>query len=387
MKSYVQYTELYSNQNKRFLDSWLIHGKASYSFDDYLKGYVLSLNSASIQGPRSSKDSFRLIRPYLLLQVFFYQGKQFTLELGTTDSEGIKRRIIITQTKSIIRNLMHARLPSAPVEKHTWLHLYIHIPSLFALSFPLRSFRSLDTICFSGTCKLRRMYSISDMDIDYALPSGFELPRHVPYKTQCIALDSYKMYTSTNNYSNSEKIISKQGASNSISMPELKHRKPGNIFSDANHRVAVKLLRNSMSEMEKEYISGLSIGAKKYFRKGVDREEVERKAVDLRSKLKKITHNHIDEGGREGGDAIEEDIRVEKSNVEVSIIEALQSRGDEEKGVFESPNYFDASIKAALAMRHVTPPFVNTDKRLKYNPVNKFYELESATPRDEKVCT
>lgn len=352
MKAYIQYTELFSNQSKRLQSSWKTLGRASYSYDDSCKGYLLNLNSGSMEIPKSSTDSLQLIRPYLLFQVFFFLGKPLTLELITTDSEGIKRRLIITQAKTIIKNLMHTRLPSSLIEKNTWLHLYIDIVSLFSISFPMKTFRSLDGIFFSATCKLRRVYSVNELDIDYLLPSGFELPRQIPHKTQYISGDSYKTFISI---SSPSATVLKKNAKNSFSLPKFELKKK-NIFLEPVKSVA------NLTDFKKEYENGLVIGGKKYFRK-----KPENKA-ELLIRLRKITHNHEQVWNKEA-DFIAEEIEVEKDD----LIEMLQEN-EPEKCVFDTPDFFNSSVKAVLTLRHLTPPFANVENKGKYNPIDKFYE-------------
>lgn len=346
----LKYSELLTTQNRKMLDSWQIQGRVSFVFDENCKGYLLDMNNGSIACPKNNRESLKLIRPMIMMQVYFYPGKLFTLELIASDSEGTKRRIILTHGKNVVRNLMHARLPNHCIERNTWLHLYINIISLFSISFPTRTFRSLEGIYLSATCKLRRIFSISEMDIDYLLPRGFELPKYLKCKTQCITSQNFEFFFSSPTEPSTFPQIKLNPSS--ISLPKLAVSTKKNIFLTKS--IDLNSKNNDLMNLKHEYIKGISFGAKKYFRK-----EKETSEVRLRDKLRKITHIHYKESP---GEVIEENIVIEgNDDAEMSVIEALQSRGNTGKNSFNTPNFFNSNVKAVLQLRHVTPPFVNID--------------------------
>ncbi|OMJ72042.1 hypothetical protein SteCoe_29627 [Stentor coeruleus] len=364
MRTSLKYSELLTTQNRKMLESWQIQGQASFVFDENCKGYLLDLNSSSITCPKNPKNSLKLLRTFIMFQVYFYPGKLFTLELIASDSEGVKRRIILTQSKSVTRNLMHARLPNSCIEKNTWLYLYINVVSLFSLCFPTRTFRSLDGIFLSATCKLRRIYSISEMDIDYLLPSGFELPKYLKFKTQCVTSKDFE------NLSPSlvEPLTSpsiKQKLS-SISLPKIQVSPKKNIF--AINSFDFNSARSEVVDIKKELIQGISFRENKS-----TKHENDNKEAKLREKLRKITHIHYQENS---DDFIEENIVVEQNedDSEFSLIEALQSHTESIKKVYNTPDYFNSSLKTVMQLRHITPPFANVHGNLKYNPIEKAFE-------------
>ena len=361
------------------LSSCLIIGKTSFEFDDNCKSYLLDLNSSSLIIPKSSKEPLRLVRQYLLLQIFFYPSKQFTLELETSDSEGIKRRIIITQTKYIIRNIMHARLPNTSIERNIWLNLYINIFSLFSMCFPMRTFRSLDAIFLNATCKLRRIYSISEENISYLLPSGFDLPRNIGIKNDAYSSESLRRCNSLKNSINS--LYQANTKTNSLPLI-MKNKKKNNIFIDKTFKNHLQGIDNNINELVKEDIEEIIPGSKKYLRKNLGKLSIndlkQKNDEILRNKLRKITHNHYNNENL--GENIEENILIEESPLKnISIIDNLQGYDDyqeknEKKDTFDTPDYFSASLKEALQLRHVTPPFVYVDGSCVYNPIKKQYE-------------
>lgn len=364
MRTSLKYSELLTTQNRKMLESWQIQGQASFVFDENCKGYLLDLNSASITCPKNAKHSLKLLRPFIMFQVYFYPGKLFTLELVASDSDGVNRRIILTHGKSINRNLMHTRLPNACIEKNTWLHLYINIVSLFNLCFPTRTFRSLDGIFLSATCKLRKIYSIAEMDIDYLLPTGFELPKYLKFKTQCVTSKDFEnLSPSLVEPLTSSSIKHKLS---SLSLPKIQVSPKKNIF--AMNSLDFNSARSEVVDIKKELIQGISFGAKKSIKFENDHNEVR-----LREQLRKITHIHYQENSDE---IIEENIVIEQNegDSDFSLIEALQSHNDSMKKVYNTPNYYNSNIKTVLQLRHITPPFANVHGSLTYNPIERTFE-------------
>ncbi|OMJ83047.1 hypothetical protein SteCoe_16144 [Stentor coeruleus] len=366
MRTSLKYSELLTTQNRKMLESWQIQGQASFVFDENCKGYLLNLNSASIECPKNAKHSLKLLRPFIMFQVYFYPGKLFTLELIASDSDGVKRRIILTHCKSITRNLMHTRLPNACIEKNTWLYLYLNVVSLFNLCFPTRAFRSLDGITLSATCKLRKIYSISEMDIDYLLPSGSELPKYLKIKTQCVTSKDFECLSSSLTDPLASPAIKHKLTS--MSLPKIQVNLKKNIF--AINSLGFNSARNEVVDTKKELIQRASFRNKKIVKHEIDDNEAR-----LREQLRKITHIHYQENPDE---VIEESIVIEQNegDSEFSLIEALQSQGDSMKKVYNTPNYYNSSIKTVLQLRHITPPFANVHGSFTYNPIERAFETE-----------
>lgn len=117
MKNQPYSQEIFSSQNKKSLLSCLFHGKVDHSFDQTCKGYVISLNAANLKTPRNSRDSLQVVHPFVVFQLFIQKNKPFTFELVTADSQGVKRRLIFTHGRQIIKNPLHARIPHTNIER------------------------------------------------------------------------------------------------------------------------------------------------------------------------------------------------------------------------------------------------------------------------------
>lgn len=365
MATTVKYVEILTTQTRKNLDLWKFHGQVSMKFDEGTKGYLLDCNGGSLTVPKSSAKALRVIKPYLLLQLFLFPGKLLTIELMVTDSQGAKRRIMLTSCKTVVNNMMHSRLPNSFIEKNTWLHLYINIFSLFSLSFPNSTFRSLDGISISAFCKIRRIYSTSEMDIDYLLPSGFELPKYIQVKTQLITSDSFLQFTPP---PPANKSSHKNHKASSLSLPKITTSKKSNIFYDAENLTSI---RKSLKDLQKEYIISSNLGAKQFFRNETS-ENNESLNIRLKEKMKKITHIHYKESNE---DEIEENIEIdEKSMDENPLVQQLRGISDPRFDIYKTPDYYDSKLKNQLAPRHITPPFTNLRGSLVYNPQERSYE-------------
>ena len=365
MANVVKYVEILTTQNRKNLDLWKFHGPVCFKFDEVTKGYLLDCNGGSLAVPKNQKRNLKLIRNYVLLQVFFFPGKLMTLELVTTDSQGAKRRIMLTSCKNVVNNLMHSRLPNSFIEKNSWLHLYINIPSLFSLCFPNSTFRSLDGIYLSAFCKVRRIYSLSEMDIDYLLPSGFELPKYVQVKTQLINSDSFLQFTPSPSLRNPSH---NSQNSNSLSLPKIGGGKKSNIFYDPEN---LRSIRQSLQDVPNDYMKGISLAAKKIFRNETQ-ENTEGSVVRVKDKIKKI--NHVQNKDNNESE-LEGNVKVfAKSMDENPVIQQLRGTSDPQLAIYKTPDYYDINIKSQLEPRHKTPPFTNLKGSLVYNPLERSYE-------------
>ena len=361
----VKYVEILTTQSRKNLDCWKFHGPVSMKFDENTKGYLLDCNGGSLAAPKDQNKALRLIRRYMLLQLFLFPGKLLTLELVVTDSHGAKRRIMLTSCKNVVNNMMHSRLPNSFIEKNSWLHLYIDIPSLFTLCFPNSTFRSLDGIYLSAFCKIRRIYSMSEIDIDYLLPSGFELPKYIQVKTQLINSESFLQFTPSPYLSNQS--YASQKAS-SLSLPKIPGGKKSNIFYDPEN---LRSIRQSLQDVPNEYMKGINIEAKQFFRNETH-ENNESSIVRVKDKNLKITRVHNKDNNE--GETDEKIGDYDRIKDESPMVNQLRGLSDQRFHIYKTPNYYDIKFKSQLEPRHITPPFTNLKGSIVYNPLERSYE-------------
>ena len=127
-------------------------------------------------------DEFKLLslhQRFLVLHVFVPLGFTWSVELAMTDINGIKRRINITTTqgKQEIKYFSF-RYPIDNLNKGVWLFLAIDVFS-FMQVFKDQTFRSLDQIIISSSCRLRRIFTMKEF-LEYEIPKNYWLSQGIP---------------------------------------------------------------------------------------------------------------------------------------------------------------------------------------------------------------
>lgn len=341
MRNHVQHNEILNTHNKNGIKGCLLQGKTEFVYDHHCKGYLLNLNTGTITLPRSQRDSLEVVMPYLLLELFIFPNKLLTIELTTTDSEGIKRRLIFTQGKQVIKNAMHARLPNSVFARNKWTHLCIEMNSIFALCFPNLSFRSLDMIFISGTLKLRKILSLT-LKASEILPGISELPKFA-IDTQEIDACSFPQPRPLY-YSNSPAKVNKK----------FYYKPRKNLFQKQIDSLS------ELKSFKKDYMKSVNLGARLLFRSPKPNREEE-------FLKRKITHNHSKNMEVYEND-IEESIEIEEN----SWVDLLTTNGP--VNIFNNPDYYQKKISQICQIRHYTPPFVNSKDNITYNSVDRYYD-------------
>lgn len=341
MRNHVQHSEILNTINKTGLKHCTYQGKTEYLFDNHCKGYVLSLLAGQVTVPRSSKENLALVNPFIVIEWFVYPRKMLTLEFCVSDSEGVRRRLIFTQGKQIIRNTMHARIPNAGINRNIWTDLCIDIASVFTLCFPKLGFRSLESIFISGTLKLRKIISLAS-HASQLLPSISEAPK---FGLVSQTIDAGALPQNAPNYISSSPV-----------RPDRKLSKI-NIFKKSDKNI------RDLTKFKKEYIIRANIGPRVLF-----------KSPKLRLKneiLRKITHNHsknIEENDEVEADEIRESIEIEKNSWEEELMRKMPSKD------YRNPEFYEKKVGEICSVRYLTPPFVYQKDNISYNPFFRYYE-------------
>ena len=78
------------------IKKWMVSGSIKKAYDRSVKGYVyITDQNSKLQLPQDTRrQELYLIQPFLNLQVKVLDKKQFHLEVGFTDSENAKKRLI-----------------------------------------------------------------------------------------------------------------------------------------------------------------------------------------------------------------------------------------------------------------------------------------------------
>ncbi|XP_071477950.1 protein CFAP20DC-like [Diadema antillarum] len=167
------FVEVFSSQGKEPLLKWKLAGQASIqkTFDKECKSYIHTLEGAStttkMQLPKDSKQTLALIQRYLVIQFFVPLGQDFSMELGISDMSNNKRRLFLsTAQRETSATPLHAKVPLTIMKRAVWLNLAIDMVSLVGELFRGQTFKSLDTLLISASCKLRKIFTLKDQPPD-----------------------------------------------------------------------------------------------------------------------------------------------------------------------------------------------------------------------------
>ena len=186
---------IFINIDKDFVKLWKFIGKNAKVYDNELKSYIHILNIGALskmQIPINEKSSLNLMQGILTFQIFLNTTKSFTIEVSISDNNNGKKRILFsTCSKEFIINQMHCRIPMINIPTGIWINFSIDILSFVNECFKGHSFRSIDNICLSADCKIRRicgmrqLYTLSAEEYSQGdgtiLPKGFLFPNDIKY--------------------------------------------------------------------------------------------------------------------------------------------------------------------------------------------------------------
>lgn len=118
--------------------------------------------NAKIVLPAVDQKELSLHQKFLVLHIFLPVGTPWSMELGITDINGIKRRINFTtvQGKSEVK-FFSVRYPLDNLERGNWLFLAFNLYSFMDI-FKGQVYRSLDHITIGSNCRLRRIFTMRE---------------------------------------------------------------------------------------------------------------------------------------------------------------------------------------------------------------------------------
>ena len=117
--------------------------------------------------PRDEKQSLYVIQKYLILQLFCPLGQSFSLDIAVLDTNGQKRRILMsTSYREISVTAFHVKVPLSILQRGAWLNLCLDLPSFVSESFKGHSFHALESVTVCANCRLRRIFSMRGQPLD-----------------------------------------------------------------------------------------------------------------------------------------------------------------------------------------------------------------------------
>ncbi|RHY01998.1 hypothetical protein DYB36_010909, partial [Aphanomyces astaci] len=110
---------------------------------------------------------------YLVLQVSIPAAAAISVEVGVLDTNGTRRRVVMSSAfRGAVVHQLHAQVRKAAlIPCYVWLNWCFDVAALVDASFAT-TFRTIDSICLSGTCKLRRVFTMKEPPIPSDHPFG-----------------------------------------------------------------------------------------------------------------------------------------------------------------------------------------------------------------------
>ena len=337
MRNHVQHWEIFNSVNKTGVKACGLQGRIELGYDESCKSFCMNLNPGQITLPRSSRDSLEIITPYMMFQLLINPGNLFTIELAVTDLDNTRRRLIFTNVKQLTRSTMHVRIPNSFFNRNVWTDICIDIKSIFSQCFPGHTLKVVDSLCISGSLKLRKIVSLMK-PAEFILPGLNEMHKF-PIVSQMI--DSNSIPSASPKYYSSSPITS--------ITKDLRF----NLFKRSEKRF------KDLNQFKREFIVRANIGPTVKSPK-LKRDHVE----DIK---RKITHNNLKQLSTYE-DEIEENIEIEGNSWEDELMRKQTSK------VYDSPEYYLHKVAEICVDRHETPPFVYSKDNIIYNPLYRYYE-------------
>ncbi|MCQ2815992.1 MAG: DUF667 domain-containing protein [archaeon] len=190
------------------MKKWKISGRNSRDYDSKVKTYVQTLaqeGTSKMQTPSNEKNSLGLIQSFLLFQINIESLKIFTIEIAITDTSNIKHRLFFSSfSKEFSNKDQHCRIPLNNLPTKVWINLSIDMLSIISECFKAQTFKSIDFICLTATCQIRKIYGmrrnleeiLSEGD-ETVLPKGLLVPKGVECKNILIDAEIIKVKTPT----------------------------------------------------------------------------------------------------------------------------------------------------------------------------------------------
>ena len=162
------YVEVFSVQGRETVAKWRLSGSASAKnkvYDKDVKSFVYILEgettTTKMSLPKDEKQSLGLLQRFLVLQLYVPLGHSFSLEFGITDSGNNKRRILLSSNhRDVTITQLHARFPLNILRLGVWLNLCMDLQSIVGETFKGQSFKALENLTISASCRLRKIFTM-----------------------------------------------------------------------------------------------------------------------------------------------------------------------------------------------------------------------------------
>jgi len=159
------FVELLSAQGKAPAAAWKLQGKISKTFDKGIKGNAFQLDGSSetkMQLPKAASSSLGLAQRFVVLQLLVPFTRSFSVEICFSDFRKVRRRFVVASAfRETARTALHVQLPlsAADVTRDQWMNLVFDLQALSEIHFPDSGFRSMESLCVGGSCRLKRIFT------------------------------------------------------------------------------------------------------------------------------------------------------------------------------------------------------------------------------------
>lgn len=127
--------------------------------------------------PANDKQQLGIVQSFIVFQIFVFMPKSLSIEIAISDTSKTKRRLMFSAaSKEIVINPLHSRIPLLNVPIGVWINLSIDVLSFVAECFKSQTFRSIDFISVSASCKVRRIFSMRNSLMEYERNTTDEFP-------------------------------------------------------------------------------------------------------------------------------------------------------------------------------------------------------------------
>ena len=216
-----------------------------------------------MQIPQNEKLSLGLLQGYLIFQIYLNSTKSFTIQISISNSMNSKRRLLFSAcSKEFVINNYHCRLPLINFPTNTWVNLSIDIISFVNSCFSSENFRSIDFICLSADCKIRKICAMrknfTDSLNDYyenevsSIQKNFLLPSNINFLNLNIDMNYIQSNIQINN-------IKENYLNNNINLPLSSQGQRG-LSLNNNNNILKNNFKMPNTASEKNRYVGQNLG-------------------------------------------------------------------------------------------------------------------------------
>lgn len=156
--------ELFNPNNKDQISNWKFTGKHYKTYDNLLRCSMYVLGSGGLskmQIPKKPKDNLGIIQSFIVFQLYLFSPKQFSIEIAISDTKKIKHRLIFsTHLRDKTSHHFSSLIPILDLPLGVWVNLSIDVLSFVCDCFKFLTFKSIDGICLSANCKVRKIFTM-----------------------------------------------------------------------------------------------------------------------------------------------------------------------------------------------------------------------------------